>query len=183
MTHLTIKAACLVLLATLGVGCGGRSSRVQADGGAGEFCSGGPKLSLNGAAYTVKKVSGTPLAMGCCDGAYVAFDGQSSSGKSVTVTAAIKVFGASVNPGTMDLANLPSGVEVFVSYQPCAPPVCAAMYRMDSAKDIFAGSVTMTGTHYKDLRVTLCLTAQASSGDPNFSDVTLWARDVPINTL
>ncbi len=179
-THLKM-AACVVLLATLAAGCGGRSSILAADGGpAGTYCSGASKLGLNGEAYSVTLVKGSPLAMGCCDGAYVNFNGRTSSGKSATVSAAIKVAGASVNPGVMDLANLPSGVEVFVSYQPCVPPVCSVMYRMDSSKDIFSGTATLTGTHYKDLRATLCLTARSNTGNPNFSEVTLWAKDVPI---
>ncbi len=171
-------AACLLLLAALTAGCGGRSSRALPDD-AGAYCSGGARLGLNGSAYNLWTVKGSALAMGCCDGAIVTFTAGSGSGKSATVTAAIKVYGP-VTAGVMDLANLPKGVEVFVSYQPCSPPVCSTMYRMDAANDIFTGTVTLSGTPYQDLRATLCLSAQASSGDPNFSSVALWAEGVPI---
>lgn len=178
----TVWRATVFLLVALAAGCGGRSSRiweVGGDGGAGEFCSGAAKLSLNSKPYTVTQVKGRALAMGCCDGAYVDLVARSSDGKAASVTVAIKAFGGSFTATEMDLANLPQGVELFVSYQPCSPP-CSILYGMDSSRDTFAGKAILTGTPYMDLRVSLCLTAKAAGGDPNFADVTLWAGDVPI---
>ena len=174
-----------VLLVLLAAGCGGRSSPLWAmhndGGGSGEFCSGAAKLSINNKPYTITQLKGRPLAMGCCDGATVTFDGRSADGEGAEVSAVIKVYGGGVlKAKDLDLANLPSNVEVYVSYQPCSPPVCSVMYQMNSQKDNFTGKASLTGTPYTDLKASLCLTAQAPGGSPNFANVTLWAGNVPI---
>ncbi len=172
----------LALALLMAAGCGGRSSRiwqVGGDGGAGGFCSGSAKLAINDTSYTVTKLEGRVLAMGCCDGATLHFSGKSASGKGAEVSATIKVAGTLSVAQDLDLANLPSGVEVFISYQPCSPPVCSVMYQMNSLTHSFTGKASLSGDGTSVSRATICLTAQAP-GDPNFTYLKLWANNVAV---
>lgn len=181
--RMTSRAIYLALTLALVPSCGGRThgGRATADGGAsGGPCSGAPAVTLNGEQHTVAQVSGQALAMGCCDGFMIKLVSQSPGGQGATLQVMVKSYGGSPWPDTMDLANPPKGIEVNVSYQPCAPAVCSVMYNMSTqAGDSFSGQALFSSNAATGAKASLCLTG-TKSGNPNFSSVKLWTGEVDI---
>lgn len=176
MEQWTNSKILLVTVVVLWAGCGGRSM----PGGSGTpddgtFCSGAAKLSINGKAFSLSSVKASVLAMGCCDGAILHFAGTAPEGQGAEVAVAIKVSGPVTSAADLDLARLPSDVEVALTYQPCSPPVCSLLYQMNTFKDSFSGRASISAPRSGPASTSLCLTGQSAGKNPNFNSIQLYS--------
>lgn len=206
----------MVVVALTNGGCGGRSGTALGGDGSvqqssdtrsfsesgvnytnlpplAEFCTGSPKVVLNGVSLPIVKIQGGVTPMSCCDNALVRFitqaktDHPASKAFEIVAKILIDLSSSTAPPQTFDLSHPPAGWNVFVDYYPCTPlHYCSTVGSLNTLEnDLFSGTAFVESSSDKVRTVSLCLSAWENSpkSGSELHSVMLYAIDVPIGPL